>query len=191
LKRISGLLVLTLLAVAGCGGMEPAAFEKAEPRLVIEDYFAGETRAWGLFEDRFGRVRRQFTVDITGEWDGTELVLDERFHYSDGERERRVWRIRKIDEHIYEGTAGDVVGIARGTSYGNALHWRYAMDLRIGTRDVRVDFDDWMFLQPGGVLLNRARVSKWGIDIGEVTVAFVKPDAAMFDRVGESDEKPR
>ncbi len=35
-------------------------------------------------------------------------------------------------------------------------------------------FDDWMFLQPGGVVINRARVSKWGIDIGEVTLFFSK-----------------
>jgi hypothetical protein len=39
-----------------------------------------------------------------------------------------------------------------------------------------VHFNDWMFLQPSGVLLNRARVSKFGITIGEVTLAFMKAD---------------
>ncbi|MBM3480321.1 MAG: DUF3833 domain-containing protein, partial [Alphaproteobacteria bacterium] len=41
-----------------------------------------------------------------------------------------------------------------------------------------VDFDDWMFLQPGGVMLNRARVSKFGIAIGEVTLSFSRGGAA-------------
>ena len=39
-------------------------------------------------------------------------------------------------------------------------------------RTLAVHFDDWMYLQPDGVLLNRAYVSKWGIDIGSVTLAF-------------------
>jgi hypothetical protein len=29
-----------------------------------------------------------------------------------------------------------------------------------------------MFLQPDGILMNRAEVSKWGIMIGEVTLVF-------------------
>jgi hypothetical protein len=154
--------------------MKPSDFSKAEPLLRIEDYFVGQTRAWGIFEDRFGNLRRQFVVDIQGSWDGEALVLDERFRYSDGETDRRVWTIKKIDEHRYEGRAADVIGTAIGESYGNALNWRYDMDLKIGEGTLRVHFNDWMFLQSSGVLVNRARVSKFGIAIGEVTLFFQK-----------------
>jgi len=171
-----GTLFMTLMLLSGCTSMKPVDFEGAEPRLIIEEYFAGETRAWGLFEDRFGRVRRQFTVDISGTWDGSELVLDERFLYSDGERDRRVWKITKTGDHSYEGQAGDVIGIAKGEAYGNALNWRYDMDLKVGDGTLRVHFNDWMYLQPSGVLINKARVSKFGIDIGEVTLAFMKSE---------------
>ena len=152
--------------------MEPKSFAGAEPRLVLEEYFAGKTTAWGIFEDRFGKIRRQFVVDIAGRWDGRTLVLEEDFSFADGEKSRRVWRIEKLDDHSYEGRADDVIGIARGSAYGNALNWQYDMDLKVGDSSWRVTFDDWMFLQPGGVLINRARVSKWGINIGEVTLAF-------------------
>lgn len=165
------------LLVMGCADMDIKSFADTEPRFVLEDYFQGRTRAWGIFEDRFGNLRRQFAVDIEGTWDGGALVLDERFDYADGERDRRVWRVRKTGPHVYEGTADDVVGSAKGESYGNALRWRYDIDLRIGEDKLRVHFDDWMFLQTGGVLVNRARVSKWGIGIGEVTLFFMKPDA--------------
>jgi len=37
---------------------------------------------------------------------------------------------------------------------------------------MRVHFNDWMFLQPTGVLLNRARVTKFGVEIGTVTLSF-------------------
>lgn len=173
--RIRLMVVLMgLITLSGCTSMEATDFKDTEPRLVIEQYFAGETRAWGIFEDRFGRLRRQFTVDITGTWNGRDLILDERFAYSDGERDRRVWTIRKTGDHSYEGRADDVVGTASGDSYGNALHWRYDMDLKVGDGTWRVHFNDWMFLQPSGVLINRARVSKFGFEIGSVTLAFTK-----------------
>jgi hypothetical protein len=165
-----------LLILDGCTSMKPSDFASSTPELVIEEYFAGETRAWGLFEDRFGRLRRQFTVDITGEWDGEVLVLDERFEFSDGETDRRVWKIKKTGPHSYEGRAGDVIGVAQGKAYGNALNWSYDMDLKVGDGTLRVHFNDWMFLQPSGVLLNRARVTKFGFDVGEVTLAFMKSD---------------
>tara|TARA_R110000868_G_scaffold332807_2_gene593752 strand:- start:1129 stop:1734 length:606 start_codon:yes stop_codon:yes gene_type:complete len=169
--------VIMLLVASGCTNMKPIDFKDTEPRLVLDKYFLGETHAWGLFEDRFGTVRRQFVVDITGTLEGDELVLDERFLYSDGEEDRRVWRIRKTGAHTYEGQATDVVGIATGESYGNALNWQYAMDLKVGDGNLRVRFDDWMFLQPSNVLLNRAMVRKFGIKIGEVTVVFMKPNS--------------
>lgn len=167
-------LIFALIVLSGCTSMKPSDFSKAEPLLRIEDYFVGQTRAWGIFEDRFGNLRRQFVVDIQGSWDGKSLVLDERFRYSDGETDRRVWTIKKIDEHRYEGRADDVIGTAIGESYGNALNWRYDMDLKIGEGTLRVHFNDWMFLQSSGVMVNRARVSKFGIAIGEVTLFFQK-----------------
>lgn len=174
--RISnfGTVVLSLL-LTGCGAMDIKEFEETSPRLVLEDYFAGKTRAWGIFEDRFGRVRRQFTVDIDGVWDGETLVLDERFEYRDGERDRRVWTIAKAGARRYEGRADDVVGLAVGEAHGSVLNWRYEMDLKIGGSTWRVAFDDRMFLQPDNVLINRARVSKWGFELGTVTLFFRKP----------------
>ncbi len=163
-----------LLITGGCSNMEPIEFKDSGPTLRIEEYFLGKTRAWGIFEDRFGRLRRQFTVSIHGRIKDGELVLDEHFEYADGERDRRIWRIRKTGEHAYEGRAADVIGVAKGEAYGNALNWRYDMDLPVGGRKIRVTFNDWMFLQPSDVLVNRARVTKFGIEIGQVTLFFNK-----------------
>ena len=176
-KRTRTVLTIAIaLIVSGCEDMDIKSFEGKEPRFVLEDYFQGKTRAWGIFEDRFGTLRRQFAVDIDGKLDGDTLTLDERFEYSDGERDRRVWTIRKLNAHLYEGRSDDIIGTAQGDSYGNALRWRYDIDLKMGDSTLRVHFDDWMFLQEDGVLMNRARVSKWGFDIGEVTLVFVKPE---------------
>ena len=171
-RMLSGTLALFLLS--GCTGMKIENFEDTLPKLVLEEYFAGEVRASGMFEDRFGMIRRQFTVDIKGTWDGNQLILDEYFLYSDGEKDRRVWTIEKTSDGSYIGRADDIVGEAHGEARGNALNWRYDMNLKVGDGTWRVHFDDWMFLQPSGILLNRARVTKLGVELGTVTLAFVK-----------------
>jgi len=160
--------------LSGCSGMALDSFKDAKPELVLEDYFKGRTEAWGIFEDRFGKLRRQFKVTIDGTWDGKTLTLDERFKYDDGETDQRIWRITKLGKGKYEGTAADVIGIATGEASGNALNWRYDMDLKVGDGSFKVTFNDWMFLQSDGVLINRARVSKLGVEIGSVTLFFKK-----------------
>lgn len=187
--KLSGTLI-ALMFLSGCVEMKPADFKNTTPKLVIEEFFIGKTQASGIFEDRFGTLRRQFAVDIVGTWDGKVLVLDENFHYADGERDRRVWSITKTGPDTYEGRAADVIGMAVGEAQGNALNWRYEMDLKIGDGSLRVHFNDWMFLQPSGMLLNRARVSKLGVEIGTVTLAFVKDDATRAGLPNLMSEQP-
>ncbi len=172
LRRVMMLAVGALLA--GCATMQPSDFAQSPQTLLIEDYFNGHTTAHGLFEDRFGTVRRQFVVEIDGTRVGDTLTLDEHFLYNDGETERRVWTIKKLSPGHYEGTAGDVVGVAEGQAMGNALRWAYHLNLKTGSSTTEVAFDDWMFLEPGNVLLNHAHVRKWGVEIGDVFLSFSK-----------------
>jgi hypothetical protein len=74
----------------------------------------------------------------------------------------------------WQGTAADVVGVADGEVAGNALHWRYTLRLPVDGRNWDVQFDDWMFLQDEHTLLNSARMSKFGIGLGEVSLFFRK-----------------
>ena len=121
--------------------MKPQDFAGREPRLLIEEYFTGRSKAWGIFQDRFGRLRRQFEVEIEGTWDGETLTLVEDFVYDDGETEQRVWRITKHGEHAYEGRADGVVGVATGVAYGNALNWTYRYSLKVGEGTWDVSFE--------------------------------------------------
>ncbi len=166
-------------ALRECSSIKLGNFNNAAPEFRIEEYFLGQTRAWGVFEDRFGKLRRQFTVDVTGAREGDVITLDEHFEYADGGQDRRVWEITIVGDRRYEGRANDVVGVAKGAAKGNVLNWAYDLNLKVGGRAVQVRFDDWMFLQPDGVLINRAAVSKFGIEIGQVTLTFKKVDGAV------------
>lgn len=161
-------------ALAGCAGPEPARYAAERPVLDIRRYFDGPLDAWGIFTDRGGAVVRRFTVALQGRWQGDEGVLEEDFTFSDGERQRRVWRITHLGDGRYSGRADDVVGTARGEQRGNALRWNYTLALPVEGRTWHVDFDDWMFLVDERVMLNRATMSKFGIRLGEVTLAFTK-----------------
>ena len=72
------------------------------------------------------------------------------------------------------GRADDVVGEAQGEQSGNTFHWTYTMALPVDGRVIEVQFDDWMFLMDERVMLNKARMSKFGIYLGEVTLSFSK-----------------
>ena len=189
-QPIRGLLILlAALSVASCGGLKLQDFEKAEPELKLEDYFVGRMKAWGQFQDRFDRVRRRFTVDIEGTWDGEKLTLTEDFLYDDGETERRIWTLRKTGPQEWEGTAAGVVGVAKGKVSGNALNWTYHFDLPVGDGTLRVKFDDWLWLQDERVMINRAYVSKFGFKIGEALIFFSKePSQQSRASQGQMDE---
>jgi len=58
---------------------------------------------------------------------------------------------------------------------GNALNWQYTLRLPVDGRDYEVQFDDWMYLVDGHVMINKAVMSKFGLRLGEVTLAFHKP----------------
>ncbi|KAG1652877.1 hypothetical protein GQR58_026025 [Nymphon striatum] len=72
-----------------------------------------------MFQDRGGNLKRQFVVDINGFTNEQgQLVLEEDFVWSDGEKSRRVWTISKESKNHYIGKAGDVIGKAKGYSSG-------------------------------------------------------------------------
>ena len=94
--------------------------------------------------------------------------------WSDGEVQTRQWKIKKIDNHNYEGTAGDVVGTAKGYSYGPAFKFEYVLLVPVKGRDIKISFDDWIFMQDEKVAINRAKMTKFGIKVAELTVMFIK-----------------
>jgi hypothetical protein len=174
-RLVGALLALTALLAACASAPVPADYAAELPRLDLRRYFDGPITAHGIFTDRGGKVVRRFTVRMTGTWSGTQGVLDEDFTYSDGKKERRVWRLTDLGGGRYVGRADDVVGEALGVAAGNALNWRYTLALPVDGRVVEVQFDDWMYLMDDRVMLNKAVMSKFGIRLGEVTLAFTKP----------------
>ena len=168
------LLIILLVMLTSCSDMKPEDYINTEPKIKIEEYFLGGVKAWGIFQNRFGKVERQFTAKMEGSFDGEFLILEEDFSWNDGEKQKRKWRIKKVGDNKYEGTAPDVIGIAKGVSYGSAFKFEYNLLIPFKGKKIKVRFDDWIFKQDNKVAINRAVVSKFGFKVGELTVFFVK-----------------
>jgi Protein of unknown function (DUF3833) len=175
-RSVLGLGLMLPLALptvlAGCAGPDVDRYSDEIPALDLRRYFQGRLTAQGLFIDRFGEVKRHFTVGLMGTWQGDKGVLDEDFVYNDGERTRRQWRLTALAGNRYRGEADDLEGHAEGLAAGNSLRWRYRLRLPVQGKTWVVDVDDWMHLIDEQNLLNRAYFSKWGVALGEVQLAF-------------------
>jgi len=154
--------------------MKPIDFKDTEPELQIEKYFEGGAYAYGILQDRKGKVIRQFRANMFGEYENNILTLKENFYWNDGEIQNRIWKIQKVDDHNYIGTAEDVVGEAKGVSYGSAFKFEYYLIVPFKGKNIKIRFDDWIFKQSDKIAINRATLSKFGFKVGELTVVFQK-----------------
>jgi hypothetical protein len=168
------LAATSVAALSGCASQQINDYAAEKPVLDLRQYFNGVVDAWGVFTDRSGKVVKRFTVVMNCSWNGDEGVLDEDFFYSDGTTQKRIWRLKKLPDGRYVGRADDVVGEAFGQERGNAFFWTYTLALPVDGKVYEVQFDDWMYLMDERTMLNKATMSKFGIRLGEVTLAFRK-----------------
>ncbi|MFD2640891.1 DUF3833 domain-containing protein [Pseudomonas japonica] len=166
------LILFACLLLGSCGNVEVDRYADQQPRLDLAAYFSRPVQAWGMFQKRSGEVVKRFHVSIDSRRDGERLILDEHFVYSDGTTQRRTWTLTPQGDGRWIGRAGDVVGDAQGQVSGNALHWRYRLDLPVDGRNWVMDMDDWMYLMDEDTLINRTRMSKLGVEVGQITLFF-------------------
>ncbi|PKA73040.1 uncharacterized protein DUF3833 [Pseudomonas baetica] len=170
-------LLALVLSLSSCGSVDVDHYADQQPAFNLEKFFSKPVKAWGMFQKRSGEVVKRFEVNIESRREGNNLILDERFLYSDGTRERRVWTLTPEGAGKWRGRAGDVVGEAEGQVAGNALRWRYILSLPVDGSVYEVSMDDWMYLMDEDTLINRTTMSKFGVEIGQVTLFFRRQSA--------------
>ncbi|MBA3960693.1 MAG: DUF3833 family protein [Chthoniobacterales bacterium] len=163
------------LSLAGCASFSTSELSLAHegPALDPIAFFAGRTVSAGMIENTITGSKRRVTTETRGHRDGNTLRLEQNLTFSDGSRQHRSWRIRKLDAHHYEATANDMVGAARGEADGNAFHWSFTLALSPGNPLANVRMSQAMFLQPGGrSLINHTTIRKLGIVVAKIDETF-------------------
>jgi len=174
LKARLAVAMALVAGLAGCASQSLDSYSGEAPRLDLRDYFDGPLQASGIFFDYSGTASLRFVVDMDGSWQGDTGILSERFRYSDGRTEKREWTIRFSEADSFTATAHDVVGEATGAQSGNAATMRYRLRIPRGDGDTVVSMEDWFYLQEDGTLINRAKMRKFGLTVGELVVTFRK-----------------
>tara|TARA_Y100000389_G_C17471274_1_gene531344 strand:+ start:9871 stop:10404 length:534 start_codon:yes stop_codon:yes gene_type:complete len=175
-KTILSIIIMSLFS---CSNITPKTYENNHPKLDIRQYLNGKIKAWGMLEDRSGKVTRRFVVDMEGKWDDNEGILEEYFTFDDGEKSERIWTIKFSDNHHFTATASDVIGQAKGSQYGNVMQMEYILDLEIDHQKktrYNVKLDDWMYLLDEKILVNKSDIKKFGITWARLTIFFQKID---------------
>jgi hypothetical protein len=175
-KTILSIIIMSLFS---CSNITPKTYENNHPKLDIRQYLNGKIKAWGMLEDRSGKVTRRFVVDMEGKWDDNEGILEEYFTFDDGEKSERIWTIKFSDDHHFTATASDVIGQAKGSQYGNVMQMEYILDLEIDHQKktrYNVKLDDWMYLLDEKILVNKSDIKKFGITWARLTIFFQKID---------------
>lgn len=172
---LTPVFLVLLLFFSGCGSHDVSDYKDRKPALDLFRFFDGKSWGRGMVFDRSGKLTRQFIVAIEGTVErGNKLTLHESFSWSDGERSTRTWTINREPEGGLNGTAADIRGEARGRGAGNSFNWKYTLALDVDGSTWNINFNDWMFLQEGNFLFNRAYMSKFGFRVGEVFIVFSK-----------------
>ena len=172
-KLAMGFALSVTLLSSGCATQNIQAYQNTTPTLDMHEFFSGQIDGWGMFQGRNGEVKKRFYVDIYATHEGDNvIVLDEKFSWADGSKSQRIWRLTKQADGSWRGTAGDVIGEAKGEVTGNTLHWQYLLELPVDDKTYKVNFDDWMYLVDKDVMLNRSVMKKFGVELGSVTLSM-------------------
>ncbi len=170
-KRLA--LLSLMLFVTACSS-DISDYENTVPKFDLKNYFNGEFVAWGMVQDYSSKVTRRFCVELNGAWQKNQGKLEEVFYFHNGEVSYRTWLLTELPNDEYTGTAEDVVGIAKGKQTGHAFRWQYQLVVPIDDDTYTFDMDDWMYLLDDNRVMNKTTMSKFGVDVAEITLFFDK-----------------
>ncbi len=167
-------MLFLFICLTACSSPQISDYKETTPDLVLEEFFNGNLSAYGMVLDRNGKLARRFSVVLEAQWNGNKGTINEWFDFDDGEKSTRVWQLTKEDENTYSGTAGDVVGTAKGQTSGSALYWKYDLLIKIDGTEYQVTLDDWMYLIDDNRLFNKTNIIKYGLKVGEIIIYIEK-----------------
>jgi len=74
----------------------------------------------------------------------------------------------------YVATAGDVIGEGSMKVAGNSVFLDYVLRIPYGDSTIDLHIDDRMYLVTERILLNESIMTKFGFEVGEITLVIEK-----------------
>ena len=165
--------IFSAFLLVGCSA-KISDYQSTSPEFDMKTFFDGKLEAYGMVQDRDGKVIRRFRADLIGSWEGNTGLLEEDFFYDDGETQRRVWSLVKHGDNRYSGVASDSVGEATGESQGFAFNWQYTLAIEVDGKVWDIKLNDWIYQLDESRLINQTEMTKWGFNVGQITLVIEK-----------------
>lgn len=178
LKSLSyrSLLAAAAVLLTGCS-QSVNQLSLPQPALELQQFFRGSAVATGVMHNWRGRQALHFTAELCGQWQGQRGDLYEIFHFSDGRTDKRHWRLQVLADGQVRGQADDVIGDAVGAVHGNAMLWQYQLLIPQADGEIAVTVSDELYLITPTELLNRASLTKFGLEVGQLMLSIRQLDA--------------
>ena len=165
IKRRS--LILGSLALAACA-REPASPTGPREPITLDQAFAGKSIGAGVFRVDLTGAERRFKARLDGRLVGDRLTVVEDFFYDDGEENQLTWVFDRAGPGKWTGRREDTVGVASVVETGTDIRLSYLADFRSGDDVTRLGFEDVIYFDPDGRVINDAIVTRLGIPVGRV-----------------------
>jgi hypothetical protein len=176
MKLLYSSLILFLLTA--CSSVDINQYKDNQPTLVLDQFFNGELTAHGILKNRSGEVTRYFNVTMTGTWNDQGVgTLAEKFIFNDETTQFRTWTFTPIttgNGMQYQATANDTLGATMIDVSGNAFFMNYDLLINYKGEDMDVNIDDKMYLINDEVMINESVMTKFGIEVGYITLTIIK-----------------
>ncbi|WP_168800968.1 DUF3833 family protein [Peteryoungia ipomoeae] len=152
-------------------------FEARQPAFILEEFFSGTLRGYGVTIGRLGGFQNRFTIDARGSFDAMAnvLTLKEDYFFDDGHSDTLSWTILKRAENRYEGREPKIDGTADGNQSGSAFLWQYTRDVPSADGSTtRFGFEDWFILHDERHMSVHASLTKLGVEVATIEAFYEK-----------------
>lgn len=175
---ICGIAVWLRHRLAGFGAQRPRDYAGTQPLLDLRQHLSGRIECHGVIYGPLGRVASRFDGVFHGAWSGDTGTLTEQFIYDSGNTQDREWRLALGVDGSLTAEAGDLVGTGRGQLSGASLMLSYRIRLPAEAGGHVLSVTDWMYLAPGGTIINRSQFRKYGVKVAELVATMKRMDVA-------------
>lgn len=177
----AGLVVLLIYLVnryASFSAQTGADYAGTRPEVDLRTHLNGPIRCEGVIYGPLGRVSSRFSADFDAKWDGNRGVMQEHFRYDSGNTQDREWRLELGNDGSIKANADDLVGEGAGQQSGSSIKLNYRIRLPKEAGGHVLSVVDWMYLTPGGTIVNRSQFRKFGIKVAELVATMQRLDPA-------------
>ncbi|MEX1235766.1 MAG: DUF3833 domain-containing protein [Roseovarius sp.] len=175
---LCGVAVWLRQSLADFSAQKPEDYASSAPAMDMRQHLSGRIACHGVIYGPLGRVASRFDAEFRGTWTGDTGTLAEHFFYDSGNTQDREWRLSLGPNGTLRAEADDLVGAGRGQFSGASLMLRYRIRLPAEAGGHVLSVTDWMYLTPGGTIVNRSQFRKYGIKVAELVATMKKVDAA-------------